>query len=154
MCITPWQPCRSPGSWAWTMGYLRQGLLAYRGTHRRFEKKGVLNGVTIINDYAHHSRRSQPPSTARIIPTGSCGACSPAPYVYQDQGSDGRFCRSPFCRIMWSWQTFMRPGDRYPGDQLLHAGGKDRRSWNRCLVFPQLQKLKNFFWKNVDPATC
>lgn len=30
------------------------GLLAYRGTHRRFEKKGVLNGVTIIDDYAHH----------------------------------------------------------------------------------------------------
>ena len=35
-------------------GDICAGLLAYRGTHRRFEKKGVLNGVTIIDDYAHH----------------------------------------------------------------------------------------------------
>ena len=30
------------------------GLTAYTGTNRRFEKKGELNGVTIIDDYAHH----------------------------------------------------------------------------------------------------
>ncbi|MCR5371064.1 MAG: UDP-N-acetylmuramate--L-alanine ligase [Clostridium sp.] len=29
-------------------------LQKFSGTHRRFEKKGVLNGVTIIDDYAHH----------------------------------------------------------------------------------------------------
>lgn len=33
---------------------IRTGLLSYAGTHRRFEKKGELNGVTIIDDYAHH----------------------------------------------------------------------------------------------------
>lgn len=33
---------------------IRTGLLSYSGTHRRFEKKGKLNGVTIIDDYAHH----------------------------------------------------------------------------------------------------
>ena len=33
---------------------IRTGLLSYSGTHRRFEKKGELNGVTIIDDYAHH----------------------------------------------------------------------------------------------------
>ena len=30
------------------------GLAAYTGTNRRFEKKGELNGITIIDDYAHH----------------------------------------------------------------------------------------------------
>ena len=30
------------------------GLAAYTGTNRRFERKGELNGVTIIDDYAHH----------------------------------------------------------------------------------------------------
>lgn len=30
------------------------GLLHYTGTDRRFEKKGELGGVTIIDDYAHH----------------------------------------------------------------------------------------------------
>lgn len=33
---------------------LQGGLLSFTGTHRRFEKKGVLGGVTIIDDYAHH----------------------------------------------------------------------------------------------------
>lgn len=30
------------------------GLASYSGTNRRFEKKGELNGVAIIDDYAHH----------------------------------------------------------------------------------------------------
>lgn len=29
-------------------------LLHYTGTHRRFEKKGELNGAVIVDDYAHH----------------------------------------------------------------------------------------------------
>lgn len=30
------------------------GLTAFHGTQRRFEHKGTINGVTIIDDYAHH----------------------------------------------------------------------------------------------------
>lgn len=30
------------------------GLLSFRGTDRRFQKKGEIGGVTIIDDYAHH----------------------------------------------------------------------------------------------------
>lgn len=30
------------------------GLLAFRGTKRRFELKGSVNGATVIDDYAHH----------------------------------------------------------------------------------------------------
>ncbi len=41
-----------------TMGVSAQSaakaLLRFRGTHRRFEKKGTRNGVTVIDDYAHH----------------------------------------------------------------------------------------------------
>jgi UDP-N-acetylmuramate--alanine ligase len=33
---------------------VKAGLEAFRGTHRRFEKKGTLKGITIIDDYAHH----------------------------------------------------------------------------------------------------
>ncbi len=33
---------------------IKTGLLSYSGTHRRFEKKGEFNGMTIIDDYAHH----------------------------------------------------------------------------------------------------
>lgn len=31
-----------------------EALGEYKGTHRRFEKKGVYNGALIIDDYAHH----------------------------------------------------------------------------------------------------
>ena len=33
---------------------ISQGLLDFKGTERRFEFKGMLNGFTIIDDYAHH----------------------------------------------------------------------------------------------------
>lgn len=43
---------------AWTTGISReviyQGLASYRGTQRRFEVKGKVNGVTIVDDYGHH----------------------------------------------------------------------------------------------------
>lgn len=33
---------------------IKKGLLSFTGTNRRFEYKGELNGITIIDDYAHH----------------------------------------------------------------------------------------------------
>ncbi len=33
---------------------IRKGLLSFTGTDRRFEYKGTFNGVTVIDDYAHH----------------------------------------------------------------------------------------------------
>jgi len=33
---------------------ITSGLSSFRGTHRRFELKGTKNGVTVIDDYAHH----------------------------------------------------------------------------------------------------
>lgn len=33
---------------------IKQGLLKFGGADRRFEIKGVTNGVTVIDDYAHH----------------------------------------------------------------------------------------------------
>lgn len=33
---------------------MQKGLLEFGGTDRRFEKKGEIGGVTVIDDYAHH----------------------------------------------------------------------------------------------------
>lgn len=30
------------------------GIETFKGTHRRFEKKGIINGAIVIDDYAHH----------------------------------------------------------------------------------------------------
>jgi len=34
--------------------YISEGLSGYGGTERRFQLKGSFNGVTVIDDYAHH----------------------------------------------------------------------------------------------------
>ena len=36
------------------MEQIQAGLLGFSGTNRRFQYKGTLNGVTIVDDYAHH----------------------------------------------------------------------------------------------------
>lgn len=36
------------------MEQIQAGLLAFHGTERRFEEKGSFQGVTVIDDYAHH----------------------------------------------------------------------------------------------------
>lgn len=33
---------------------IREGLKSFRGAERRFQKKGEINGITVIDDYAHH----------------------------------------------------------------------------------------------------
>ncbi len=45
------------------------GLSSYEGTERRFQKKGEVNGFTIIDDYAHHPEEIRATlSTARNYP--------------------------------------------------------------------------------------
>ncbi len=41
------------------MEHIREGLERFTGTNRRFEKKGEIGGVTIIDDYAHHPKEIQ-----------------------------------------------------------------------------------------------
>lgn len=36
------------------MSSIKEGLLSFSGTDRRFEYKGSLDGITIVDDYAHH----------------------------------------------------------------------------------------------------
>ena len=36
------------------MEVTKKGLLSFTGTDRRFEYKGEFNGVTVVDDYAHH----------------------------------------------------------------------------------------------------
>ena len=36
------------------METIQKGLLSFSGTDRRFEYKGTFNGVTVVDDYAHH----------------------------------------------------------------------------------------------------
>ena len=35
-------------------GTAAKGIETFKGTHRRFEKKGTINGAVVLDDYAHH----------------------------------------------------------------------------------------------------
>ena len=37
-----------------SMEAILKGLVNFTGTDRRFQKKGVFNGITVVDDYAHH----------------------------------------------------------------------------------------------------
>lgn len=46
------------------MDIIKKGLLSFSGTNRRFEYKGEIKGVTIIDDYAHHPTEIEATLTA------------------------------------------------------------------------------------------
>lgn len=46
------------------MEKIKLGLTNFRGTDRRFEYKGEINGITIIDDYAHHPTEIEATLTA------------------------------------------------------------------------------------------
>lgn len=49
--------------------HILKGLNSFRGTHKRFELKGIRNGVTVIDDYAHHPTEIKATlSTAKSTP--------------------------------------------------------------------------------------
>ena len=46
------------------MEHIKAGLMKFRGTDRRFEYKGEVNGITILDDYAHKQREIEATVTA------------------------------------------------------------------------------------------
>ena len=46
------------------MADIKAGLLKFKGTDRRFEYKGQINGITVIDDYAHHPTEIEATLTA------------------------------------------------------------------------------------------
>lgn len=61
---------------------IRNGLYGFRGTDRRFEHKGDVGGVTVIDDYAHHPTEIRATlSSAANIPHGTLW-CVFQPHTY------------------------------------------------------------------------
>ena len=68
------------------MDAIRAGLAHFTGTNRRFEKKGEVNGFTIIDDYAHHPHEIEATlKTAQNYPHKTLCA-SPAAHLHADEG--------------------------------------------------------------------
>ena len=62
---------------------IRAGLMPFAGTHRRFEKKGVLPGdVLVVDDYAHHPDEIRATLTAARLGTRPYITCIFQPHTY------------------------------------------------------------------------
>lgn len=62
--------------------HIRAGLLTYGGTDRRFQLKGKLGGITIVDDYAHHPTEIKATlETARLYPCDRV-VCVFQPHTY------------------------------------------------------------------------
>jgi UDP-N-acetylmuramate--alanine ligase len=42
------------GTMGWDVGEAARGLATFRGVNRRWEHRGTVSGVTLVDDYAHH----------------------------------------------------------------------------------------------------
>ena len=77
---------RPPSQPGVSMEAVKRGLLNFTGTKRRFEKKGEFNGVTVIDDYAHHPQEIQATlKTAGNYPHNQAVVRVPAPHLHQDK---------------------------------------------------------------------
>ena len=75
---------------------IKKGLLQFGGTKRRFEYKGTKNGITIIDDYAHHPTEVAATLTAaRNYPHGRI-ICVFQPHTY----SRTKAFLSDFARVL------------------------------------------------------
>lgn len=64
------------------MDVIKKGLLSFTGTDRRFEYKGEFNGVTVVDDYAHHPTEIQATLKAAKHHPHNCVWCVFQPHTY------------------------------------------------------------------------
>ncbi len=61
---------------------IKKGLLSYKGTNRRFEYKGTVNGAKIYDDYAHHPTEIKATLAAAKATGASRVRCVFQPHTY------------------------------------------------------------------------
>lgn len=129
---------------------IKQGLLSYDGTDRRFEYKGSFNGVTVIDDYAHHPTEiAATLTTAQNYPHKDIW-CVFQPHTYtRTKAFLGEFATAlaladkiVLADIFPARET--DPGDIHSRDiqALLKEAGKE--VW----YFPSFTEIENFLSKN------
>ena len=99
----------------------RKGLASFTGTDRRFELKGDWNGVTVIDDYAHHPTEIRATlRAAKAYPHREVWCVFPAPHLHPHKGSLRRLRRGADPGGSRGAGGYLcRPRDGHPGHLLL-----------------------------------
>ena len=143
-----------------TMGFsledIKQGLLNYDGTDRRFEYKGSFNGTTVIDDYAHHPTEiAATLTTAQKCPHKTLW-CVFQPHTYtRTKAFLNDFAKALSWQTKLCWQIFSRPG-RQTLATFIPKTSRDcsHRPARMSGIFHHLQKSRIFFKKIVPTAIC
>lgn len=127
-----------------------RALLSYGGTDRRFEYKGIVNGITIIDDYAHHPTEIRATlQVARSYPHRTTW-CVFQPHTYTRTKaflSDFAKALSLSDEIILADIYAAREKDTLGiSSQTLQA--EIEKLGHRCYYFPTFSEIENFLLEN------
>ena len=132
------------------MDVCQEGLKAFHGTDRRFEYKGSIGGVTIIDDYAHHPTEIKATlQAAKRYPANSIW-CVFQPHTYTrtkaflDDFADALALADHIVLTDIYAAREVNPGDIHSRDILerLKKHGKD------AYYFPTFGEIQDFLLEN------
>ena len=129
-----------------------KGLGSFTGTDRRFQYKGEVAGVTIVDDYAHHPTEIQATLNAAHNYPHKKLWCVFQPHTYTRTKLFFRnLHRLLSLPIMWFWQTFMQQEKQIN----LGISSKDLQAriqelGTPCEYFPTFDEIENFLLNNCE----
>ena len=132
-----------------------KALLGFLGTDRRFEYKGKIGGVTIIDDYAHHPTEiTATLKAAENIPTTPSGAFfspTPIPAPGPFKGLCTGLCLAD--KVVLADIYAARETDTLGISSDTLKKGIEALG-HECFYFPSFDEIEIFFWKIAQPETC
>lgn len=136
------------------MENIKTGLMKFKGTDRRFEFKGEVNGITILDDYAHHPTEIEATLTAAKNYPHRKIWCAFQPHTY----TRTKALLSEFGKAL-SLADHVVLADIYAAREAdtgeIHS--KDlqaeiRRQGTEVDYFSTFEQIENFLLKNCNPG--
>lgn len=132
----------------------RSALTDFHGTERRFEYKGMMNGTTIIDDYAHHPTEITATLAAAINYPRKSLWCVFQPHTY----TRTKALMKDFAKAL-SVADYVVLADIYPARETDDLGISSRnlleeiKPLNKnCYYFSSFKEIENFLYENCQPG--
>ena len=129
---------------------VKSALLTFAGTDRRFELKGKIGGITIIDDYAHHPTEITATLTAAKNYPHKTTWCVFQPHTF----TRTKAFMSDFAKAL-SLADKVVLADIYPARETDNLGISSetlqeeiQKSGKECYYFPSFDEIENFLLEN------
>lgn len=129
---------------------IKKGLLSFKGAERRFQKKGEINGITVIDDYAHHPSEIEATlDAARNYPHGRL-VCVFQPHTYtRTRAFLSEFARSLSKADMVILTDIYAAREKDPGDiSSKNLYDELKKLGANVYYISSFEEIKNFILKN------